>query len=207
MRRRRSSRPSGNLDVEGADGGVVSRCAWRSGGPGPAVVLSDIAVPLMVQGRPTEAVGRPGLVALAVPARRGRSAKSGSAPGWPRIRQWPARLASRGPAAPPSLAGGPARRRTSPDGDPQNTAAMSWMRPGRDAAGRLGGERVDHEWVGRAAPVLGGGPAVTAEALDDPAPQVLAAAAVWAAGSAGSRWPRRSSWMGKRWSPPRPPAG
>jgi hypothetical protein len=43
----------------------------------------------------------------------------------------------------------------------RNTAAMSWMRPGRGVAGRVGGERVNRGWVGRAAPVLGPDPAVT----------------------------------------------
>ena len=35
---------------------------------------------------------------------------------------------------------------------------------------RLGGERVDHGWVGRAAPVLGGGPAVTGGGAGRPGP-------------------------------------
>src|SRR4029450_7025356 len=60
--------------------------------------------------------------------------------------RWPAGLASRGRGRRRRGArAGAARARDS------NTAAMTWLRGGRGVAGRLGGERVDLGWGGRAA--------------------------------------------------------
>jgi hypothetical protein len=88
----------GDADVEGADGGVLGCCAWLSGpraGLGHCRFLSSCRGQAMGTRRSSGPCGSTAVSTQCTPARQVWFAEAGV-----RIRQWPARMASRGPAAP-----------------------------------------------------------------------------------------------------------